>query len=117
VLIDYLQGDSRQARLYVEAAGQPTLQARREAAFDEYTRMLVEAFPPGSDGGTDGVTEQRRAVAGLIIVAGTTQAAITWLRGRMQLGRDDVIAEIARLILAAMSPGGDRRSRSPQVPT
>jgi AcrR family transcriptional regulator len=117
VLIDYLQGDSRQARLYVEAAGQPTLQARREAAFDDYTRMLVEAFPSGSDGGTGGVTEQRRAVAGLIIVAGTTQAAITWLRGRMQLERDDVIAEIARLILAAMSPGGDRRSRSPQVPT
>ncbi len=119
VLIDYLRSDSRQARLYVEAAGQPTLQARREEAFVEYTRMLVEAFPGEVDDGPsrgtavgdgpgpralDTVAEQRRAVAGLIIVAGTTQAAITWLQGRIQLERDDVIDEIARLILTAMSP-------------
>lgn len=132
VLIDYLQGDSRQARLYVEAAGQPTLQARREEAFDEFTRMLVDAFPSDAGHGAyvgdgageaavgdaaaggapgeapakpiDTVTEQRRVIAGLIIVAGTTQAAITWLQGRIELERDDVIAEIARLILTAMSP-------------
>jgi AcrR family transcriptional regulator len=124
VLIDHLQGDGRQARLYVEAAGQPTLQARREAAFDEYTRLLVDAFSPddsdGSDGsdGPDGpddsdgpeasdtVSRERRTVAGLIIVAGVTQAAVTWLQGRIQLARDDVINEIARMILIAMSPPG-----------
>ena len=105
VLIDYLQGDSRQARLYVEAAGQPTLQARREEAFGEYTRMLVEAFPHPSSG-DDPVAEQRRTVAGLIIVAGVTQAAVTWLQGRIDLSRDDVTAEIARLIVIAMNPAG-----------
>lgn len=152
VLIDYLQGDSRQARLYVEAAGQPTLQARREEAFGEYTRMLVDAFPSADDaaegksgpesapgareagpslagaseagggatgaseagttgagasraGGGDALADRRRTIAGLIIVAGTTQAAITWLQGGIDLPREDVIAEIARLILTAMSPG------------
>ena len=39
------------------------------------------------------------------IVAGTTQAAITWLQGGIDLPREEVIAEIARLILTAMSPG------------
>jgi AcrR family transcriptional regulator len=103
ILIDYLQGDSRQARLYVEAAGQPTLQARREEAFGDYTRMLLEAFPVDA-GGDDPVADQRRTVAALIIVAGVTQAAVTWLQGRINLSRDDVIAEIARLIVIAMGP-------------
>jgi AcrR family transcriptional regulator len=108
VLIDYLRRDRRQARLYVEAAGQPTLRARREEAFDVYTRLLLDAFPvePGDDWQTPDVQvrDQRRTVAGLIVVAGTTQAAISWLQGTVDLTRDDVIAEIARLILTALRP-------------
>jgi AcrR family transcriptional regulator len=95
VLIDFLERDRRRARLYVEAAGQPTLQARREQAFDAFTRLLLDSVPETRSNG--------RELAALIIVAGTTQAAISWLQGTVELPREHVIAEIARMIIAALA--------------
>jgi hypothetical protein len=43
-------------------------------------------------------------VAALIVVAGTTQAAISWLQGDFELQRENVIDEIARMIIAAVRP-------------
>ncbi|MDT7627934.1 MAG: hypothetical protein QOF99_8835, partial [Pseudonocardiales bacterium] len=61
---------------------------------------------PDKDGGRtiNSSTEQRRTGAALIVVAGTTQAAISWLQGDFELQRENVIDEIARMIIAAVRP-------------
>jgi AcrR family transcriptional regulator len=94
VLINFLERDRRRARLYIEAAGQPTLQARREQAFDAFTRLLLDNVAEAKSDGHE--------LAALIIVAGTTQAAISWLQGAVKMPREQVIAEIARMIIAAL---------------
>jgi AcrR family transcriptional regulator len=103
LLIDFFQRDARRARLYVEAPGQPTLRARRELAFDSYTRLLVEHLRPDSTPMPAAtVADRRRALAALIIVAGVTQAASMWLRGAVDLDRDQIIDEITRVMIAAL---------------
>ena len=105
VLIEFLERDRRLARLYIESAGQPTLRARRERAYEAFTRLLLDtvADHPESDTVEDGVgTGDRHAFATLIVVAGTTQAAISWLQGDVDLPRDSVIGQIARMIIAAL---------------
>jgi AcrR family transcriptional regulator len=102
LLIDFFQRDARRARLYVEAPGQPTLRARRELAFDSYTRLLVDHLRPGSTPTPATVADRRRALAALIIVAGVTQAASMWLRGAVDLDRDQIVDEITRVMIAAL---------------
>jgi hypothetical protein len=87
----------------VEAPGQPTLRARRELAFDSYTRLLVEHLRPDSTPMPAAtVADRRRALAALVIVAGVTQAASMWLRGAVELDRDQIIDEITRVMIAAL---------------
>jgi hypothetical protein len=38
----------------------------------------------------------------LIIVAGVTQAASMWLRGAVDLDRDQIVDEITRVMIAAL---------------
>jgi AcrR family transcriptional regulator len=103
LLIDFFQRDVRRARLYVEAPGQPTLRDRREQAFDSYTRLLVEHLRPDPTSMPAAtVADRRRAVAALIIVAGVTQAASMWLRGAVDLDRDQIVDEIARVMTTAL---------------
>ncbi|WP_051342989.1 TetR/AcrR family transcriptional regulator [Pseudonocardia spinosispora] len=108
LLIDFFQRDVRRARLYVEAPGQPTLRARRDVAFDLYTRLLVEhlhadstprrsePWPPTT------VPDRRRALAALIVVAGVTEAMTAWLRGAVELDRHEIVDEITRVMIAAL---------------
>jgi len=107
VLIDFLQRDARRARLYVEAPGQPRLRPRQERAFDTFTRLLLDTFPiepnPARDAAQSKAIEHRRALVALIVVAGTTQAAIAWLQGDVDLTRGELIDEIARTILGALA--------------
>jgi hypothetical protein len=105
VLIEFLERDRRLARLYIESAGQPTLRARRERAYEAFTRLLLDTVADHRESDTvdDGVaTGDRRALATLIVVAGTTQAAISWLQGDVDLPRDSAIGQIARMIIAAL---------------
>jgi AcrR family transcriptional regulator len=105
VLIEFLERDRRLARLYIESAGQPTLRARRERAYEAFTRLLLDTVADAQESDTveDGVrTADPRAFATLIVVAGTTQAAISWLQGDVELPRDSVIEQIARMIIGAL---------------
>jgi AcrR family transcriptional regulator len=99
-LIDFLGRDVRRARLYIEAPGQATLRARREEAYRTYTRLLLDQLPAGP--GTEALGTDRRALAALIVVAGVTQAAVTWLRGTVPLDRDEIIDELTRVMVAAL---------------
>jgi AcrR family transcriptional regulator len=101
-LIDFLRRDPRRARLYAEAPGHPGLQARREQAYEVFTQLIIENFASGADDPSDEETGQRRTLAALLLVAGTTQAVITWLQGRIQLSRDSVVDELARVIIATL---------------
>jgi AcrR family transcriptional regulator len=99
-LIDFLGRDVRRARLYIEAPGQATLRARREEAYGTYTRLLLDHLPTGR--GAPPRDEDRRALAALIVVAGVTQAAVTWLRGTVPLDRNEIIDELTRVMVAAL---------------
>lgn len=103
LLIDFFQRDVRRARLYVEAPGQPTLRARREVAFDTYTRLLVEHLHTESTPWpAQTVPDRRRALAALIVVAGITQAMTMWLQGTVELDRHQIVDEITRVMIAAL---------------
>jgi hypothetical protein len=85
--------DPRIARLYVEAAGHPQLQDLRQNAYLTYAELVttnVLAIPTPSE---------RDRLAGLIFVTGATHAVIGWLRGTIQLSRDELIDEITTLAL------------------
>jgi AcrR family transcriptional regulator len=104
VLIDFLGRDPRRARLYVESPGLPVLRVRRERAFELFSRLLLDTFPPAVPAGPE--LERRRALAALIVVSGTTQAATTWLRGGLELSRDELVDGLAAVILSALEPHG-----------
>jgi integral membrane sensor domain MASE1 len=59
------------------------------------------------------VNQNRRALAALIIVAGTTQAVVSWLQGEVDLSRDELIEELASVIRSVLvGDGGPGISRS-----
>jgi AcrR family transcriptional regulator len=98
VLIEFLERDARRARLYVEAPGHPALRARRDQAYRTYTRLLLDTVP-ATDPGRDG---QARELAALIVVAGVTEAATTWLRGGMEIDREGIVREITDIGVVAL---------------
>ncbi|HEY2206347.1 MAG TPA: TetR/AcrR family transcriptional regulator [Pseudonocardia sp.] len=102
LLIEFFQRDPRRARLYVEAPGQPTLRARRDEAFHSYTRLLVEHLRADSHPEAT-VADRRRELAALIVVAGVTEAVTAWLRGGVDLDCDQLVDEIARVMIAALA--------------
>ena len=103
-LIDYMRRDPRVARLYVEAPGHPALRARRERAYQSYTRLLLDEVPAGPTSGTDEAgAPARRALAALILVAGVTQAVVSWLQGEIELDRAEIIDELTRVMVAALN--------------
>ena len=97
-LIDFLARDSRRARLYVEAPGQATLRARREEAYRTYTRLLLDQLPVDPHARDS----PRRALAALMVVAGVTEAAVTWLRGTVPLDRHEIVDELTRVMVAVL---------------
>jgi AcrR family transcriptional regulator len=98
VLIEFLERDARRARLYVEAPGQASLRARLNEAYGTYTQLLLETFPPAAGDPDPGA----RKLAALLIVAGTTQAAITWLRGDIEIDRERMISKFASIIVTVL---------------
>jgi hypothetical protein len=88
---------------------------RREQAYAAFVRLLLDTVS-GSSGSQapDAITEHRRELAALIVVAGITEAAISWLQGDVDLRRESVVDEIARMIITAVGPA---LSTSPRWPT
>lgn len=90
-LVEVMTEDPRRARLYVEAPGHDRLRARLEEAYDAYSELWN-----GDVLGIAGATPRQRVDA-LHHVSGTTQTVVSWLRGTVELGRDDLVAELAAL--------------------
>jgi AcrR family transcriptional regulator len=98
ILIEFLERDTRRARLYVEAPGQAVLRGRLNEAYGTYTELLLEAFPAAADDPDPGA----RRLAALLIVAGTTQAAITWLQGGIEIERERMVGKFASIIVTLL---------------
>jgi AcrR family transcriptional regulator len=104
-LVDELAHDPQRARLYIEAPGIPRLQARLEQAYELFTQLVLNNFPFENNrqsDRSDSEMMERQKFSALLIVAGTTQAVITWLRGNIQLSRRDIVDELARIIVGAL---------------
>lgn len=86
--------DPRMARLYVEAAGHPRLQARRQAAYDAYAELVAADVLGLPDPDADA------RLAALVFVTGTTQAVVTWLQGGLPHDRDGLVEALADLAVA-----------------
>lgn len=94
-LVRTLSADRRAARLYVEAARHPALEARRNTAFDEFSTLLIEHVlrvdPPN-------VQARIRA---LFIVSGTTEVLSRWLAGEFDLTEDELVPLISQIGISA----------------
>ncbi|KQY59775.1 hypothetical protein ASD11_09565 [Aeromicrobium sp. Root495] len=97
-LVEVLLRDPRRARLYAEAAALDAVHARREAAIGEFTVLLLDVVlqVPRDDA--------RSRVDAHIVVAGTTDVVSRWVRGEIDISRDDLVDEIARLGKAIVAP-------------
>jgi AcrR family transcriptional regulator len=93
-----LDADPRIARLYAEAPGHPRLVARRDAAVEEFADLVLDdvlRLPPGD--------RERARTAAVLVVAGTTHVVTRWLAGVVPLGRDELIEEVLRIGIGALT--------------
>lgn len=96
-LVEVLLRDPRRARLYAEAAALDAVHARREVAIVDFTVLLVDDVlqVPRDDA--------RSRVGAHLIVAGTTDIVSRWLRGEIEISREDLVDEIARIGVALVA--------------
>ncbi|MFE9784303.1 TetR/AcrR family transcriptional regulator [Nocardia salmonicida] len=83
--------DPRMAKLYLEAPGNRGLRNARDTAVTEFVDQLLRSL--GGDHGTD---PQARLIAQLLVV-GTTEVVAMWLRGDLDLTREQVVATLVTL--------------------
>jgi AcrR family transcriptional regulator len=99
-LIDALTDDPRKARAYVEAIGSEALKRRRAATMRLYAGFLAEQIRVVYDL-RDERHEKSVALAATILVGGMSEAVMQWLDGTLELSRDELVDECARLCVAA----------------
>ena len=99
-LIDALTEDPRKARAYVEAIGSESLKRRRAATMRLYAGFLAEQIRVVYDL-RDERHEKSVALAATILVGGMSEAVMQWLDGTLELSRDELVDECARLCVAA----------------
>ena len=95
-----LTDDPRKARFYVESMGSAALQDGHRRTLRRNASVLVEEMLEltGLDPGRHRV---RLQLAALVIVGGIGDAVTEWIGGRLEVSRDELIAEGARLCVAA----------------
>ena len=99
-IITLLTDDARLARAYVEAIGSETLKRQRGETVRAYAAMLAAQMRELHE--LDGeATEPSLRFATTIIVGGVAEAVTEWLDGRIELSREELIDECARLCVAA----------------
>jgi AcrR family transcriptional regulator len=95
-----LTEDRRKARIFVESVADEALRAQRSEVIRAYAALVADQMRE-----LRGLTAKRYRgridAAALVLVGGTTQAVASWLDGTLELDRDDLIDEVARLCVAA----------------
>jgi AcrR family transcriptional regulator len=98
-MIAVLTDDPRIARLFVEAIGSPALSQRRSEAVSAHAMLLAEQMRELR--GLDGERYQAPLrLATLVLMGGVAEAILHWLEGTLEMSRDALIDECARLCVA-----------------
>jgi AcrR family transcriptional regulator len=99
-MIAALTDDPRKARLYVEAAGADKLKERRARAISVHAEILADQMR--ELGGLDSDAHQAPVrLASLVIIGGLADAIGAWIDGTLEMSRDTLVEECARLAVAA----------------
>jgi AcrR family transcriptional regulator len=99
-LITVLTEDPRKARAYVEAIGSEALKERRADAVRAYAAMLAHELRALHGLGAKRYRARLR-LATLVLIGGVAEAVTAWLEGELELSRDQLVDECARLCVAA----------------
>jgi AcrR family transcriptional regulator len=99
-MIAALTTDPRKARLYVEAVGSEKLKERRAQAISIHAELLAGQMR--ELGGLDSKAQQAPLrLATLVIIGGIAEAIGPWISGTLDMSRDTLVEECARLAVAA----------------
>jgi hypothetical protein len=86
--------------LYVEAAGSEKLKRRRDQAVSVHADILAGHMRELA--GLDSKAHQAPLrLAGLVIIGGIAEAIGPWINGTLEMSRDTLVEECARLAVAA----------------
>lgn len=89
--------DSRAARLYLEAPGNTGLRRARDNAVDRLVDQLLVVLAP------EQADSPRAQLITRVLVAGTTEVVALWLRGNLDLTREEVVASLVELGVDALA--------------
>jgi AcrR family transcriptional regulator len=95
-----LTEDPRKARAFLEAVGTDALRERQAEGVRKYAALLAGQMRELHGLGAARF-KGRLHVATLVLVGGVAQAVASWLDGTIQLSREELVDEIARLCVAA----------------
>ena len=99
-MISALTDDPRKARLYVETGGSEKLRERRAQAINIHADILAGQMR--EFGGLDSKTHDAPLqLAALVILGGIAEAIGPWINGTLEMSRDTLVEECARLTVAA----------------
>jgi hypothetical protein len=99
-MISALTDDPRKARLYVETGGSEKLRERRAQAISIHADILAGQMR--EFGGLDSKAHQAPLrLAALVIIGGIAEAIGPWINGTLEMSRDTLVEECARLTVAA----------------
>jgi AcrR family transcriptional regulator len=99
-MIGVLTDDPRKARLYSEAIGSEALKDRRAQAVRAHAELLAGQIRElrGLRRATDQGPLQ---LATLVLIGGLAEAILSWLDGSLEMSRETLVEECARLAVAA----------------
>lgn len=113
-VIEYLTDDERRARvLFTEVVDSPQALAHRQAAVQSLAQSLSDFGHEHHK--ADGQTDPIAAVTAALLVGGTMEVILSWLDGRIEMSRDQLIEDIAALWIMA-GDGAAARARARQKP-
>ncbi|GAB3668186.1 transcriptional regulator [Nocardioides korecus] len=92
--------EPRAARLYVESAAVPAAHAIRERATQEFVDQVLRQVVGPS------YADPRAQLLGHLLVSGTTHVATVWLRGELDLDRDELVGRLTAIGVAAVEQLG-----------
>ncbi|WP_169584727.1 TetR/AcrR family transcriptional regulator [Antrihabitans stalactiti] len=101
VFVDFFASDPRKARVFAEATTADVVTAHKTESVHRFAEYAVGQVI--STAGPFTEREQTRVLlAVIIIVGGQADAAAQWLRGTIDLPRDEFIDELAELFVTAV---------------
>jgi AcrR family transcriptional regulator len=114
-LITVLTEDPRKARAYVEAIGSEAVKERRAQAVRAYAAVLARQMRELRGLGAPRYRARLR-LATLVLIGGVAEAVTAWLEGDLQLSRDELVNECARLCVAAANVVRDQAPENRKTP-